>query len=121
MKLRHRKLNTLTNAPPKHIFKFLKKFYIGVSLINNSELVYGIQKDIQVYIYVCIYFSNSFSFRLLQNIEQSSFCYTVSPPCLFILNICVCVNIKLSVYPSPYLSLLVIISSFSVSLFLFCK
>ena len=91
MKLRHRKLNILTNAPPKYIFNiFFFLFYTGVSLINNTELVLGIQKDIQLYICVYIFFFKFFfSFRLLQNIDESSFCYTVSPPYLSILNMCV--------------------------------
>ena len=52
-------------------------------------------KVIQLYIYIsthtCIYsFSNSFSFRLLHNIEQRSLCYTAGPCWLFILNTAVC-------------------------------
>ena len=66
LKLRHRKLNILTNAPPKYIFNIFFLFYIGVSLINSTELVLGIQKDIQLYICVYIFFFKFFfSFRLL--------------------------------------------------------
>ena len=52
---------------------------------------------IYIYIYMCVYvytytyiYSFKISFRLLQSIEQSSFCYTVGPWWLSILNIPVC-------------------------------
>ena len=75
-------------------FLLFKKnlFYIGVSLINNIVLVSGVQQsDSVIHIHVSILFQILFPFRLLQNIEQSSLCYTVGPCLLSILNIAVCV------------------------------
>ena len=54
-------------------------------------LVSGVEQgDSVTYIPVSIFFSNSFPIRLLQNIEQSSLCYTAGPCWLSILNISVC-------------------------------
>ena len=76
------------------------------------------------YTYTYIYlFQNIFPFRLLQNIKQSSLCYTVGPCWLSILNIVVCMSIPNSQFiPPPQLSPLVTINFFSksVRLFLFC-
>ena len=73
------------------IFKFL--FYIGVQFISNVVLVSGVQKsDSVVRIHASILFQVLFPFRLLQNIEQSSLCYTVGPCWLSILNLCVYVK-----------------------------
>ena len=56
-------------------------------------LVSGVQQsDSFIHIYVSILFQILFPFRLLQNIEQSSLCYTVGPCWLFILNIVVCTD-----------------------------
>ena len=67
----------------KHFLKFL--FYIGVS-IKNVVLVSGVQQsDSVIHIHVSILFQILFPFRLLQNIEQSSLCYTVGPCRLSIL------------------------------------
>ena len=53
-------------------------------------------------------------YRLLQDVEYSSLCYTVGPCCLSILDILVSVNPKLLIYPSPTtFPLLAIISLFS--------
>ena len=60
-------------------------------MINNVVLVSGIQKsDSVIHIQVSILFQILFPFRLLQNIEQSSLCYTVGPYWLSILNIALC-------------------------------
>ena len=47
-------------------------------MINHVVLASGgEQSDVVIYILVSTLFSNSFSFRLLYTIEQSSLCYTV--------------------------------------------
>ena len=46
--------------------------------------------DSVLHIRVSILFQILFAFRLLQNIEQSSLCYTVGPCWLSILNIAMC-------------------------------
>ena len=70
-------------------FNFL--VYIGIQLINNIVLVSGVQQsDSVIRIHVSILFQVLFSFRLLQNTEQSSLCYTVGLCWLPILNIAVC-------------------------------
>ena len=54
-------------------------------------LVSGIQKgDSVIHIWVSITFQILFPFKLLQNTEQSSLCYTVGPCLLSILNIAEC-------------------------------
>ena len=59
-------------------------------MINNVVLVSGVQhSDSVIHINVSILFQILFPFRLLQNIEQSSLCYTVGPCWLSILNIAV--------------------------------
>ena len=60
-------------------------------MFNNVVLVSGEQQsDSVIYIYVSILFQILFPFRLLQNIEQLSLCYTVDPCWLPVLNITVC-------------------------------
>ena len=55
-------------------------------------LVSGVQQsDSVTHIYVFILFHIFFPFRLLQNIEQNSLCYTVGPGWLSILNIVMCI------------------------------
>ena len=74
-------------------YYYLKNFlfYIGVYLINNAVLVSGEQQsDSVTHIHVSILFQILFPFRLLQNIVQSSLCYTVGSCWLSILNIAVC-------------------------------
>lgn len=71
-------------------------------------------------------FSDCFHYRLLQDIEYSSLCYTVGPCCVSILYMVVCIchfqTSNLSLLPHPQLSPLVILSLFSVPVsFLFCK
>ena len=59
--------------------------------INNVVLVSGVQQsDSVIHIHVSILFQILFPFRLLQNIEQSSLCYTVGHCWLYVLNIDVC-------------------------------
>ena len=49
-------------------------------MINNVVLVSGVQQsDSVIRIHVSILFQILFPFRLLQNIEQHSLCYTVGP------------------------------------------
>ena len=60
-------------------------------MINNVVLVSGVQQsDSVIHIHVSILFQILFPFRLSDNIEQSSLCYTVGPCWLSILNIAVC-------------------------------
>ena len=55
-------------------------------MINNVVLVSGVQQsDSVIHIHVSILFQILFPFRLLQNMEQSSLCYTVGPCWLFFL------------------------------------
>ena len=59
-------------------------------LINNVVMVSGNWKGFS-YTYTYIHsFSSSFPLRLLQNIKQSSLCYTVGPCWLSVVNIAVC-------------------------------
>ena len=60
----------------KNYFKNL--FFVGAELINNVELVSGMQQSNSV-IHMSILFQIIFLFMLLQNIEQSSLCYTAGP------------------------------------------
>ena len=73
-------------------------------------------------IYVCKYIICSLYslLKVIEFIEYSSLCYAVD--CLFYIVLCVYVNPKLLIYPSP-LSPLVTVSLFSMSvgLFLSCK
>ena len=56
-------------------------------MINKAVLVSGVQQsDSVIHIHVSILFQILFPFRLSQNIEQSSLCYTVGPCWLSILN-----------------------------------
>ena len=49
-------------------------------MINNVVLVSGVhQSDSVIHIHVSILFQILFLFRLLQNNEQRSLCYTVGP------------------------------------------
>ena len=57
-------------------------------MINDVVLVSGVQQsDSVIHIHVSILSQILFPVRLLQNIEQSSLCYTVGPCWLSILNI----------------------------------
>ena len=60
-------------------------------MINNVVLVSGVQQsDSVIRIHVSTLFQVLSPFRLSQNIEQSSLCYTVGPCWLSILNTAVC-------------------------------
>ena len=55
-------------------------------MINNAVLVLGVQQsDSFIHIHVSILFQILFPFKLLQNIKQSSLCYSVGPCWLSIL------------------------------------
>ena len=72
------------------ICSFLKVFILGFSikLIDNVVLVSGVQQSGSViHIHVSLLFQIVFHFRLLQNIGQSSLCYTVDLCWLSIFNI----------------------------------
>ena len=57
-------------------------------MINNAVLVSGVQQsDSLIHIHVSTLFQIPFPNRLLQNIEESSLCYTVGPCWLSILYI----------------------------------
>ena len=56
-------------------------------MINNIVLVSGVQQsDSVIHIEVSILFQIPFPFRLLQNTEQSSLCYTVGPCSAYMLS-----------------------------------
>ena len=60
-------------------------------MINNVVFLSGVQQsDSVIRIHVFILFQILFPVRVLQNIEQSSLCYTVVPGWLSILNIAAC-------------------------------
>ena len=68
-------------------------------MINNVVLVSGVQQsDTVIHMHVSILFQILFPFKLLQNIEQSSLCYTVRPFLLSILNLAVCTNYFFKIY-----------------------
>ena len=68
-------------------------------MIYNVVLVSGVQQSHSViHIHTSILFQILFQFRLLQDTEQSSLCYTVGPCWLSILNFSVCFWSK-----TPYL------------------
>ena len=74
-----------------HSFFF---YIIDVYLIYKVVLVSGVQQSnsvIQIYIKYIYSFSDSFYYRLSQNIEYSSLCYIVGPCCFPILYVLVCV------------------------------
>ena len=65
---------------------FFFSFYVGEQLVNNVVLASGIQEsDSVIHTHISILFQILFPFRLLQNIEQSSLCYTGGPCSLSIL------------------------------------
>ena len=66
-------------------------------MINNVVLASGVQQsDSVIHINVSILFRILFPFRLLQNTEQHSLCYTVGPCWLSILNRAVCISYNLA-------------------------
>ena len=89
-----------------------------IQLIYNIVLVLGEQqRDSAIHTHTHILFH----YRLLQDTEYSSLCYTVNPYCLPVLYIVVCTCSKLLIYLSPIPLIIVSLFSMSVSLFLFCK
>ena len=62
---------------------------VEIELIYNVVLV--LYSKIHLYIYICILFQILFHFKLLQDIEYSSPCYTVGPCCSSILYIVMCI------------------------------
>ena len=59
--------------------------------MNNVVLASGEQQsDSVIHIHVSILFQILSPFRLLENIEQCSLCYTVGPCWLSVLNMAVC-------------------------------
>ena len=54
-------------------------------------LVSDVQQSDSVIVYIYILFQILFHYRLLQDIEYRSLCYTVGPCCLCILYIVVCI------------------------------
>ena len=76
-------------------FPFLLKFFNFILEYHCMEyivLVSGVQQnDSIIHIHVSILFEILFPFRLLQNIEQSSLCYTVGSCWLSILKRVVCI------------------------------
>ena len=85
----------------------------------SKEIQFFIYIHVYVYIYIYV-FHILFHYRLLQGTEYSSLCYTISPCCTSILYIIVCIcwsqvpNLSLL-----YLSPLVTLSLFSISVSLF--
>ena len=73
-------------------------FFIEVELIYSVVLILGVQcsdsvkHNIHVSVCVCM----CVSYRLLQNIEYGSLCYTVSPCWLFVLYIAVSISVQFS-------------------------
>ena len=77
-------------------------------MIYNVVLVSGVQHNdsvihisTHIYVYISILFPILFPYRLLQNIECSSLCYTVGPCWFSILYIVVCISYS----QTPHLSL----------------
>ena len=76
------------------LYFFVFPFFNEVQLICNNVLDSGAQhSDSVTYIYIHTYilFQILFPYRLLQDIEYSSLCYTVGPYWLSILYIVVCI------------------------------
>ena len=69
----------------------------------TMRMLYWFQIYLQVvHTHIATVFQILFPFRLLQNIEESSLCCTVSPCYLFVLYVaCVFVNPKLLIYSPP--------------------
>ena len=76
-------------------------------MINNVVMVSGVQQsDSVIHIHVSILFQILFPLRLLQNIEQSSLCYTVGPCCLSTLNTAVYTFFKFYLFICLFLAVL---------------
>ena len=78
--------------PDIHI-RYILFFLIEVYLIYNVSGVQQSDLATYIHIYICIYtlFQILFHYRLLEDIEHSSLCYTVGPCWLSILYIVVCI------------------------------
>ena len=64
---------------------------MGLYLIFNIVLVSSVQKsDSIIHTHISILFQILFSSGLLQNVEQTSLCYTVGPCWLSIFNVVMC-------------------------------
>ena len=72
---------------------------------NIVELQYHVNFRCTAHLFNYIILQILFPYRLLQNIEYGSLCYTVNPCCLSILYIVVSVNLILLIYPFPPFSL----------------
>ena len=73
-----------------HLFCFV--FLIEVELIYNVMLVSSVKRsDSVIHTYIYILFQILFPYRLLQNIECSSLCYTVDPCWLSVLYRVACI------------------------------
>ena len=111
-------------APVHGVAKSQTQFSDSTSteMFNNVVLVSGVQQsDSAIHILVSILLQNLFPLRLSQNIEHHSLCYAVDC-CLFYIVLCVYVNPKLLIYPSPLFPLVTVsLFSMSVGLFLFCR
>ena len=77
-----------------YFFSLFLFFFFHWSIVDLQYCVSGIQKT-DLIIHTCIYihsfFSDSFHYRLLHDIECSSLCYTENPCCLSILCMVVCI------------------------------
>ena len=97
--------NSVPSDWPSHqacTWVFNVYFYLESSWLTKLCSFEVYSKVIQLYIHVSILFQILFPFRLLQNIEQSSLCYTVGPCWLSVLNITVCTcQSQLPIYLSP--------------------
>ena len=76
------------------LFLFLKHSWFTVFEVYSKVIVLYMYIHIYMYVYLYILFQLLFYYRLLQDTEYSSLCYTVGPCCLSI-------NPKLLIYPSP--------------------
>ena len=67
---------------------------IGVQLIYSVVFISAVQQNdsvIHIYIYIYFFFYIFFHYRLFQDIEYSSMCYTIGPCWLSVLYIIVCI------------------------------
>ena len=101
--------------------KFLIKFLFFTKIVYLQYFLCVQQSYSVIHAYIAILFP----LRLLLSVEYSFSWYIVGPCWLYIIHLVVCVyiNLRLLVYPSPPFSPLVIINLFSMyaGLFLFCK
>ena len=121
----HDKFQLWIGVELTRIFFFFFSFHLFNWSIINLKYCVSFKCIVKWFvIYTYIPFQFLFYYRLLQDIEYSSLCYTVGSCCLPSLYIIVCIcssqtpNLSL-----PCLSPLVTVSLFSMSvnLFLFCK